>query len=135
MNAKSHASCHGCGLCMLACPVWRQTRDVRLTPHGRAKALQSGATPAELRTSIASCTLCGACEPSCPEQIPLVDMILALRRAQPLESEAPPAPTTADAPAGTVLLPGAQLRQDSERVRRIAGLLDAAIAGDDGADV
>ena len=137
MSAKSHASCHGCGLCMLACPVWRQTRDVRLTPHGRAKALQNGATPGELRASIASCTLCGACEPVCPERIPLIDMILELRRAQPLEGETPPAPATAtaDAPSGTVFLPGAPLRRDPERVRRIAGLLDATIAEDDGADV
>ena len=120
---------------MLACPVWRQTRDVRLTPHGRAKALQHGATADDLRASIASCTLCGVCEPACPEQIPLVDMILELRRAQPLQGEAPPAPAAAAAHSGTVFLPGAQLRKDPERVRRIASLLDATIADDDGVDV
>ena len=47
----SHASCSGCSLCLLACPVWRQTRDIRLTPHGRAKALQHGAGAAALGAS------------------------------------------------------------------------------------
>src|SRR4051794_16601654 len=87
-SAPSYAACHGCSLCLLACPVWRQKRDVRLTPHGRAKALQHGATPSDLRASIASCTLCGACEPACPESIPLMDMILDLRRQEPLEAVA-----------------------------------------------
>lgn len=127
------SSCHGCDLCLLTCPVWRQTRDVRLTPHGRAKALQHGASAAELRASIASCTLCGACEPACPEEIPLVDMILELRRQQPLEAEI--APVSAANAGGYLLLPGAALRQDPERLKRIASLLDIAIAADDGSDI
>jgi ferredoxin len=133
------ASCHGCSLCLLACPVWRQTRDVRLTPHGRAKALQHGATPADLDASIASCTLCGACEPACPEEIPLVDMILELRRAQPLpaqamESQRTPLPMN-DGFSASLFLPGASLRADPERLQRIAVLLDLPVAKDDGADI
>jgi ferredoxin len=73
------AACSGCSLCLLACPVWHHTRDIRLTPHGRAKALQHGVTVHELMPSIDSCTLCGACEPACPEEIDLVDMVLGLR--------------------------------------------------------
>lgn len=115
--------------------MWRQTRDVRLTPHGRAKALQHGASPADLKASIASCTLCGACEPACPEEIPLVDLMLELRRAQPLEVEKLSQQTGSKSLAGVVLLPGSALRGDPERMRRIATLLDAAIAEDDGADV
>ena len=65
---KTYSSCHGCDLCLLGCPVWHATRDVRLTPHGRAKALQHGATPADLRESIASCTLCGACQTGQPSR-------------------------------------------------------------------
>jgi hypothetical protein len=125
-------SCHGCDLCLLSCPVWRQTRDVRLTPHGRAKALQHGATAEDLRESIASCTLCGACEPACPEEIPLVDLMLELRRAQPLESRIPAAPETGQAPSGSLFLPG---RNDQERMRRLSILLDATLAKDDGADI
>ena len=127
------SSCHGCDLCLLTCPVWRQTRDVRLTPHGRAKALQHGASAADLRVSIASCTLCGSCEPACPEEIPLVDMILELRRQQPLEAEI--APVSAANAGGYLLLPGEALRKDPERLKRIASLLDVAVAADDGSDI
>jgi heterodisulfide reductase subunit C len=129
------SSCHGCSLCLLSCPVWRQTRDVRLTPHGRAKALQNGAIAADLHASIASCTLCGACEPACPEEIPLVDMILALRRSQPLPSEPSKVTTDAAVTAENVLLPGEALRTDAERLKRIASLLDIAVAADDGSDI
>ena len=127
------SSCHGCDLCLLTCPVWRQTRDVRLTPHGRAKALQHGASAADLRASIASCTLCGSCEPACPEEIPLVDMILELRRQQPLEAEI--AAVSAANAGACLLLPGAALRKDPERLKRIASLLDVAVAADDGSDI
>src|SRR5258705_10690730 len=81
--AQDHAACSGCNLCLLVCPVWRQTRDFALTPHGRAKALQHGADIAAITASIESCTLCGACEPVCPEQIDLVGMIVDLRRKLP----------------------------------------------------
>ena len=75
----SHHDCSGCGLCLLVCPVWRESRDVRLTPKGRARAIQHGATRDDLAASVAGCTLCGACEPACPEELPLVDMLLELR--------------------------------------------------------
>lgn len=127
------SSCHGCSLCLLSCPVWRQTRDVRLTPHGRAKALQNGATAADLQASIASCTLCGSCEPACPEEIPLVDMILELRRQQPIQvAEVPPGNGLS---LENALLAGEVLRRDPERLKRITSLLDIAVAADDGADI
>ena len=128
------SSCHGCSLCLLSCPVWRQTRDVRLTPHGRAKALQNGATAADLQASTASCTLCGSCEPACPEEIPLVDMILELRRQQPLK-ELVPVHETIVPISEDLLLAGEALRRDPERVKRIASLLDIAVAADDGSDI
>lgn len=128
------SSCHGCSLCLLSCPVWRQTRDVRLTPHGRAKALQNGATAADLQASTASCTLCGSCEPACPEEIPLVDMILELRRQQPLK-ELVPVHETIVPISEDLLLAGEALRRDPERVKRIASLLDIAAAADDGSDI
>jgi Fe-S oxidoreductase len=90
MGTKDHSHCSGCSLCLLACPVWRQTKDIRLTPHGRAKALQHGASIADLGRSISSCTLCGACEPACPEDLPLVEMVLGLRKRLPLSSPGKP---------------------------------------------
>ena len=29
----SFAACSGCSLCLLVCPVWRRTRDLRFTPE------------------------------------------------------------------------------------------------------
>lgn len=133
--APSHSSCSGCDLCLLACPVWRQTHDIRLTPHGRAKALQHGATATDIGASVSSCTLCGSCEPACPENIPLVDLILDLRRQNPLAAP-PVAPAAAAASRGaTLLLPDPALRRDGERLQRIARTLAAVIAPDDGTDI
>ncbi|MFC1820833.1 4Fe-4S dicluster domain-containing protein [Thermodesulfobacteriota bacterium] len=71
--------CTGCRVCTLPCPVWRQTNDMSLTLFGRARALQAGATPEDLRQSIMACVLCGACEPTCPVGIDTVGMTIHLR--------------------------------------------------------
>src|ERR1019366_7760567 len=128
-----YASCSGCGLCLLVCPVWRRQRDIGLTPLGRAKALQHGAVAADIAESIQSCTLCAACEPVCPEEIALVAMTLDLRRelvqpalAQSLRTRmktqaarplAPPLSSRA------VLLPGPALRERPATLERAAPLL------------
>jgi len=133
--APSHTSCSGCDLCLLACPVWRQTRDIRLTPHGRAKALQHGATAADIGASVSSCTLCGSCEPACPEDIPLVDLILDLRRQNPLAGMEMSSETGAASRGATLLLPDPALRSDAERLQRIAAMLASSLAADDGTDI
>ena len=84
MNSVDHHECSGCSLCLLVCPVWRETRDVRLTPRGRAKAIQHGMSGSDIARSVEGCTLCGACEPACPEKLPLVDLVMELRRDAPL---------------------------------------------------
>jgi ferredoxin len=146
---KDYASCSGCGLCLLVCPVWRRSRHIGLTPLGRAKALQHGARAADIAESIQSCTLCAACEPVCPEEIALVAMTLELRRqlVQPDEvpslrarmdeqAARPPAPRAASA---TILLPGQALRERPTTLARAAALMGRAgntpIAEDDGADI
>jgi heterodisulfide reductase subunit C len=132
-----HGACSGCSLCLLVCPVWRETRDVRLTPRGRAKARQHGASAAAIAASLDSCTLCGACEPACPEALPLVDMVLELRRQRPLAEVAFAAKSPPAATAKRVLLPGRVLGTDAARRRRTLALLGAgwALAEDDGADI
>lgn len=141
---RDHAACSGCRLCLLVCPVWHHTRDIRLTPHGRAKALQHGASADELADSIASCTLCGACAPACPEEIDLVGMMLDLRKRQPLAPQRVAAMLNGSGrtavrhgAAPTLLLPGEGLRNDTARLARIVRLLgDAvALADDDGSDI
>lgn len=74
---KSFSNCYGCGLCTLVCPVWHQNHNVCSTPHGHAKALQSHGKINV--TGLFDCILCGACEPVCPENIDLMQMILELR--------------------------------------------------------
>jgi len=61
--------CSGCGLCALVCPTWTQNRAIDLLPWGRAKAVQGGASSAEIQDSLEACVHCGACEPICPEKI------------------------------------------------------------------
>jgi ferredoxin len=140
-----HASCSGCSLCLLVCPVWHQSGDIRLSPHGRAKAQQHGALPAELAASAASCTLCMSCEPICPENLPLVDMILDLRKHSPLSPQRIAAMLDAAAAREVaqwladmpVLLAGQALSADRarlERARRHLGV-HFVCAQDDGRDI
>jgi ferredoxin len=131
------AACSGCSLCLLVCPVWRHTRDLRFTPHGRAKALQNGVPAAELAASVASCTLCGACEPACPENIDLTAMTLGLRAQLPQPPLPLPAATkpAVDYSGKTVLLAGSALRGNAPALDRAVALLGCVVAGDDGDDI
>ena len=69
--------CHGCGLCALVCPVYQHGGSVMVTPHGIAKVKQSGG---ELnRDEVMACVLCGACAPICPQDIDLMQLLIAVR--------------------------------------------------------
>lgn len=145
---KGHEACSGCSLCLLACPVWHATRDIRLTPHGRAKALQHGAEPEDLAGSVDACTLCGTCEPACPEDMALVDMVLELRarlgREVPArlvadgdpvkEADGPP-----DAPVAAVrIVPDVRLAEQERRLQSIVALWprgEATVVADHGGDI
>lgn len=141
---KDHAACSGCSLCLLVCPVWRETRDPRLSPEGRAKALQHGAPIGELASPAKACRLCGACEPVCPERIDLIGMTLDLR-ARLADNEAVAAMqsrmrqaasrTRAPVRAKTVFLPGPALRAKPDGLAKVASLLGAAACSDDGEDI
>jgi ferredoxin len=149
---RDYAACSGCSLCVLVCPTWRRSHDPRLTPEGLAKALQSGATVAEVAGAIDACSLCGACDPVCPERIDLSGLIMDLRlrlansqTPQPavmagLSARLQQAAGTA-APAGVVsrsapvLLPGPELRADAALLARVQALLGLAVFDDDGADI
>jgi ferredoxin len=145
------AACSGCDVCALACPVWQQTHDLRLTPKGRATALQGGALAAELVESVAACTMCGSCVPACPEKIDLVAMTLSLRAElaaagnSPLVSLvagslAPPLPAPRpDVRLRTVLLAEERLLADASLLAaatlRLGGPARAVVAADTGRDI
>ena len=140
---RDHGDCSGCSLCLLVCPVWRQTGDIGLTPHGRAKAMQQ--VDIVSIAAIESCTLCMACNPVCPEQIDQVAMILDLRRRQsPLTARqklqtrmsAQAARTTASQTSTMTLLPDAALRAHPYMLARVVDLLGAiSVSDDDGSDI
>ena len=136
---RDFAACSGCSLCLLVCPVWRKTRDLRFTPHGRAKALQHGAPVAELAPSIESCTLCGACEPACPENIDLVGMVLGLRaqlpQVAPIAMGPRKATHAADYVDQGVILAGRALRESEGARRATVRRLGYTLAVDDGDDI
>lgn len=142
LAARDHSHCSGCSLCVLVCPAWRASRDLGVSPEGRAKALQHGASLQDIAPSVAACTLCGACEAVCPENIPLVDMVLDLRRRldpDALSATLPNAVKSATQPisatTSVMLIPDTELRGQPELLQRAAALLQAEIWGDDGADI
>lgn len=140
---RAYEACSGCSLCRLVCPMWRARRDPRFSPEGIAKARQCGATAADLAPALAACTLCGACDPVCPERIDLSGMVMDLRLALPRRPEsialqvqlAQAAAGAEAAPAGALLLAGADLRADPALLARVEVLLGFGSAEDDGADI
>ena len=148
---RSHADCSGCSLCLLVCPMWRSLRDPRFSPEGLAKALQCGATAPDLVDALDACSLCGACDPVCPEGIDLPGMIMDLRRKLPPRLPRPAvlddlyarlqrgAETAAAEPvlsrAVPLLLPGPDLRADAALLARVQALLGLSVFDDDGDDI
>ena len=139
-----YSDCSGCSLCLLVCPVWRQHRDVSLTPHGHAKALQHGASAAEVAASATHCTLCMACEPVCPENIDIIGMILELRgqlempnwlRSQQARMEERAGRPAVSTPLSAMLLPDDALHGHPDTLARIIAILGASISEDAGSDI
>ena len=107
--------------------------------------MQHGATAVDLVESLDSCTLCGACEPACPESIDLVGMVTALRGELALQKGATgpfngvsPAPTGETSPP-TMLIADQALATNPELlqaiVQQFGGDLAIHISIDSGADI
>ncbi|MCX7154875.1 MAG: (Fe-S)-binding protein [Rhodocyclales bacterium] len=146
---RDYAACSGCNLCVLVCPMWRSHRDPRFTPEGLAKALQHGATAAQLAAPVEACSLCGACDPVCPEGIDLPGLVMDLRQklANSLSPRSSPllddlcaslqqgVASGVASRSAPLLLPGPDLRADAALLARVQALLGLAIADDDGDDI
>ncbi|MFC1868142.1 4Fe-4S dicluster domain-containing protein [Thermodesulfobacteriota bacterium] len=147
-NRPGYEDCTGCKVCTLPCPVWHQTHDIMLTHCGRARALQGGASPEDLRQSLMACVLCGACESVCPVGIDTVGMTIDLRImlndksdspfAHNLEADNKNRPTHVPVPAkqyASLILPGSRLRSNYPLLNIVKKLLenkDVSLAMDDG---
>ena len=144
---RDYTACSGCSLCFLVCPMWRSSRDPRFTPQGLAKALQCGATASQLAEVIDACSLCGACDPVCPEGIDLSGLVMHLRRQLPRsvvlddlqlrlqQGTMAAAAAPAGLRSGPLLLPGPVLRADTALLTQVQALLGLALADDDGDDI
>ena len=147
---RGHEACSGCGICTMSCPVWWETGDVWFTPHGRARALQGGASVDELADSVLSCRMCGACEPACPEAIDIMALVRELRarltdvNRNPFTGDPVVVPSSGIEPApdpstGRLLLAGPELERrpallDSV-VECLGGVDRVRVAADDGRDL
>jgi ferredoxin len=151
VTPRTYSDCSGCSLCLLACPMWRKHRDPRFSAEAVAKGLQCGATAVELARPLEACSLCGACDPVCPEGIDLPGLIMNLRRKLPAppprqaalddlgarmrQGAADAAAPAVVSRAAPLLLPGPALRADPALLARVLALLGLAVVEDDGADI
>jgi ferredoxin len=125
-HPRDYPACSGCSLCRLVCPMWRARRDPRYSPEGIAKAPERRAA-AELAQSSMPASLCGACDPVCPEDIALGDMILDLApRTGPRSALPVVAARCRTAPAGTAAAAGRRLARRCGTAGARAGAARAA---------
>ncbi len=91
-NGRPAAICNGCGICVLPCPAWWNSRDMMVTPRGILRALQENARAEDLRDTLFHCSMCGACEPACPLDIDILGTFRELRGAIPSPVPEPVSP-------------------------------------------
>ena len=135
-DVSGYELCNGCGVCTLPCPIWQQRHEAVLTFEGRARALQGGAEPEELKESVGACLLCGSCEPACAMGIKTVDITLQLRAAFNENKNDLPKEIFSGRTSGfDILIPDTAMREQNELLDHVTSLLDVKVAEDDGLDI
>ena len=135
MNTKAQpaAACNGCGICVLPCPAWWNSRDMMVTPRGILRALQETARAEDLRETLFQCSMCGACEPVCPLDIDILGTFRELRGELLSPAAEPVSPRLQRNGAGAVrthrvLMPGPALVRDQALLNLVVGALEASAA-------
>ncbi len=141
-NKRDNVDCNGCGVCMLSCPVWRQSGTQALTVCGRARAEAAGASEEELAESAKACILCGSCAPICPRGVDTQWITISLRQRLvksgllPELAGAEPAATSEKKTSGRIFFPGAALRARKDLLDRCLRLFDTDVSvTDEGSDI
>jgi heterodisulfide reductase subunit C len=121
----------------MVCPVYYQGGSVMETPHGWAKTLQGND---ELEQDhVFACVLCGACAPLCPQDIDMMQMLIALRQGYDHGDELGEKMHERSAQKGkTVLITDRELAQNPDRIEKVMELLGdqhVQLAFDQGDDI
>ncbi|MHC1590874.1 MAG: (Fe-S)-binding protein [Candidatus Helarchaeales archaeon] len=78
-------TCSKCEVCLESCPTYRATGQILFSPPGRLQAVRtilekSGITD-EIIEAMLNCPECGECEPVCPENIPVSEIVAHARES------------------------------------------------------
>lgn len=72
--------CVNCGMCKALCPVFKVLREERISARGKGLVISDKV----LDKVVFECTLCKACEKSCPVDVKVCDAIRKVREAMVL---------------------------------------------------
>lgn len=86
LGREDFLSCIHCGLCLEACPTYRETLDEGESARGRIALLKSLALgemkpDADASRALAHCVLCASCQAACPSGV-AYEWLMARARAQ-----------------------------------------------------
>ncbi|GAB4363120.1 MAG: (Fe-S)-binding protein [Deltaproteobacteria bacterium] len=80
------AACAKCGSCRSVCTLYPERKSERAVARGKIALVEAGARgdggrPEALQEALADCLLCGRCERSCPNEVPVEEILVRGRAA------------------------------------------------------